>query len=63
MIINSIMRSRKSSSYRRRDEDSESESSSSISEESVERPEDLFRELKNALIDKSSSVYRILYKL
>lgn len=53
---------RKSSSRRRRD-DSDSDSSSSESEGSVERPEDLFKELKNALVDKSGSVYRIIYKL
>ena len=53
---------RKSSSRRRRD-DSDSESSSSESESSVERPEDLFRELKDALVDKNGSVYRVIYKL
>lgn len=53
---------RKSSSRRRRD-DSDSDSSSSESDGSVERPEDLFKELKNALVDKSGSVYRIIYKL
>ena len=53
---------RKNSSRRRRD-DSDSDSSSSYSEESVERPEDLFKDLKNALVDKNGSVYHIIYKL
>jgi RNA recognition motif-containing protein len=53
---------RKSSSRRRRD-DSDSDSSSSVSEESVERPEDLFKDLKSALMEKNGSVYRIIYKL
>ena len=53
---------RKSSSRRRRD-DSDSDSSSSESDMSVERPEDLFKQLKNALLDRSGSVYRTIYKL
>jgi hypothetical protein len=53
---------RKSSSRRRRD-DSDSDSSSSESDQSVERPEDLFKDLKSALMEKSGSVYRIIYKL
>jgi len=53
----------KRKSSRRRRDDSDSDSSSSEDYESSERPEDLFKELKTALVEKNNSVYRIIYKL
>lgn len=54
---------RRKSSRRRRD-DSDSDSSSSDDESSSDRPEDLFKSLKGALVDRStSSVYRAIQRL
>jgi hypothetical protein len=53
---------KRKSSHRRRG-DSDSNSSSSEYDDSSERPEELFKGLKNALVEKSGSVYRYIYKL
>ena len=53
---------RRTNSRRRRDSDSDS--SSSDYDSSSDRPEDLFKALKNALVDRSSSsVYRAIHRL
>jgi RNA recognition motif-containing protein len=49
-------------SHRRRG-DSDSDSSSSEYDDSSERPEELFKGLKSALVEKSNSVYRYIYKI
>ena len=48
----------KRKSYRRRRDESDSDSSSSYSDDSPERPEDLYGELKSELIHNDRYVYR-----
>lgn len=50
----------KKKTYRRRRDESDSESSSSYSDDSPERPEDLYPDLKNALVHNDRYLYRMV---